>query len=63
MDERNTATDLAEGPLHRSDRSRDPIWTPRTVVTEEERWRAGLHDEIRPLVERCQRLRDRGLLD
>jgi hypothetical protein len=62
MDERTT-TDLAEGPLHGSDRSRDPIWTPRTVVTEEERWRAGLQNEIRPLVERCRRLRDRGLLD
>ena len=62
MDERNSTTDLAEGPS-RSDHSSDEAWSPGTVVTDEERWRAGLQNEIRPLVERCRRLRDRGLLD
>ena len=63
MEERNTASDLDEGPINGADHSSDPAWTPGTVVTEEEHWRAGLQNEIRPIVERCRRLRDRGLLD
>jgi hypothetical protein len=64
MNERDTATTrMAEGPRRRNDPATDPTWTPGTLVTEEERWTAGLRNEVRPLVERCRRLRDRGLLD
>jgi len=40
----------------------DEMWAP-AVVADERRYRERLHDDVRPLVDACRRLRERGLLD